>query len=73
VRPANLTEALRKGGNAPADLYRRVRGGIHPSNMPAPTGLTDAQLWDVVHFLGELPHPDRLPADVRLKVYPEGK
>jgi mono/diheme cytochrome c family protein len=73
VKPANLTEPLRKGGSSPADLYRRIRGGIQPANMPAPVGLTDAQVWDVVQFLSALPDPDRLPADVRARVYPGGK
>jgi mono/diheme cytochrome c family protein len=73
VRPANLIEPLRKGGSEPAPLYRRIRGGIHAANMPAPVGLSDAQVWDIVHFLRELPHPDRLPEDMRSKVYTEGK
>lgn len=71
VRPANLLEPKRKGGDDPATLFRRIRGGIAPSNMPAVVGLTDAQTWDVVHFLRTLPYPDRLPADVKAKVYGE--
>jgi mono/diheme cytochrome c family protein len=73
VRPANLTEPRRKGGETAADLYRRARCGIPPSNMPAPTGLTEVQAWDVVQFLLALPYPDRLPPDVKARVYSEGK
>jgi mono/diheme cytochrome c family protein len=73
VQPANLTEIKRKAGDSPADLYRRIRCGIPPSNMSVPTGLTDAQVWDVVHFIKALPYPDRLPEEVRGRVYPEGK
>ncbi|MBO0698757.1 MAG: c-type cytochrome, partial [Zavarzinella sp.] len=73
VRPANLTEPRRKGGDAPTDLYRRVRCGIPPSNMPIPSGLTDAQAWDLALFLRALPYPDRLPPDVRARVHPDGK
>jgi mono/diheme cytochrome c family protein len=73
VRPADLIDVKRKAGDAPIDLYRRVRCGINPANMPAPAGLGDAQSWDVVHFLRALPYPDRLPDDVRGRVYPDGK
>jgi mono/diheme cytochrome c family protein len=71
LKPADLTDVRRKGGDAAEQLYRRIRGGIPPSNMPAATGLTDAQTWDVAHFLRALPYPDRLPEDVRAKVYGE--
>jgi hypothetical protein len=40
--------------------------------MPAPAGLTDAQAWDLVQFLRALPDPDRLPPDVKSRVYPDG-
>jgi mono/diheme cytochrome c family protein len=71
IRPAELTEPKRKAGDDPATLFRRVRGGIAPSGMPAAVGLTDAQTWDVVHFLRALPYPDRMPPDVKAKVYGE--
>ncbi|HJZ90079.1 MAG TPA: cytochrome c [Gemmataceae bacterium] len=73
LKPANLTEVKRKGGDAPEHLYCRVRAGIGPSNMPAASTLTDPQVWDVVSFLRALPYPDRLPEDVRSRVYPEGR
>ena len=41
--------------------------------MSVPIGLSDAQVWDVVHFIKALPYPDRLPEDVRGRVYPEAK
>jgi mono/diheme cytochrome c family protein len=69
IKPGDLTDTRRKGGTAPESLYRRIRGGIGPSNMPAAIGLTESQTWDVVNFLRALPYPDRLPDDVRLKVY----
>lgn len=70
VRPADLTSGVYKGGNAPAELYHRVRGGIQPSGMPAHATLTDRQAWDLVHFVRALPYPRELPPDVRAKVYP---
>jgi mono/diheme cytochrome c family protein len=68
IKPAPLTDIRKKGGDAPEQLFRRIRGGIPGSNMPALT-LPDAQVWDLVHFLRALPYPDRLPDDVRGKVY----
>jgi mono/diheme cytochrome c family protein len=69
IKPAPLTEVRKKGGSEPEQLFRRVRGGIPPSNMPASPTLSDAQIWELVHFLRALPYPDRLPEDVRAKVY----
>jgi mono/diheme cytochrome c family protein len=69
IKPAPLTEVRKKGGDDLEQLYCRIRGGIPPSNMPAATGLTEAQTWDVVYFLRALPYPDRLPEDVRARVY----
>jgi mono/diheme cytochrome c family protein len=71
IRPADLTEPKRKAGDDPATLFQRIRGGIAASGMPAAVGLTDAQTWDVVHFLRALPYPDRLSPDVKAKVYGE--
>jgi len=73
VKPANLTDVKHKGGDSPADLYRRIRCGVNAANMPVPTGLTDAQTWDIVQFLRVLPYPDRLPDDVRVRVHPPGQ
>lgn len=70
VRPADLTAGGFKGGDDPAELYQRVRGGIQPSGMPAHPALTDAQVWDVVRFVKALPFQRELPPDVRGQVYP---
>ena len=72
VRPANLTEPSYKGGDRPIDIYRRVRCGIVPATMPAVPHLTEAQTWDLVHFVRALPYRVQLPPDVREKVYPPG-
>ena len=69
IKPAPLTEVSKKGGDAPDQLFRRIRGGIPPSNMPASPTLTDQQVWDLASFVRALPYPDRLPEDVRAKVY----
>lgn len=70
IRPGNLTEVKRKGGNDSIRLYHRVRGGILPSQMPAAIGLSDEQTWDLIRFLQALPFADRLPPDVKAAVYP---
>ena len=44
VKPGDLTDIRRKGGSEPEQFYRRIRGGIGPSNMPAVTGLSEAQI-----------------------------
>jgi mono/diheme cytochrome c family protein len=69
VKPGDLTDIRRKGGTAAEQLYRRIHGGIGPSNMPAAIALSEAQTWDVVNFLRALPYPDRLPDDVKSKIY----
>jgi mono/diheme cytochrome c family protein len=68
IKPAPLTDIPKKGGDAPEQVFRRIRGGIPPSNMPTAT-LTDQQVWDLVNFVRALPYPDRLPEDVRARVY----
>jgi mono/diheme cytochrome c family protein len=68
IKPAPLTEIQKKGGDAPEQLFRRIRGGIPPSNMPAATP-TDPQVRDLVNFVRALPYPDRLPEDGRARVY----
>ncbi len=68
-RPSDLTEGVYRGGKQPLDVYQRIHGGIAASGMPAATSLTEAQVWDLVHFVLALPVPSMLPAEVREKVY----
>ena len=70
VRPANLTDRDRKGGDSPEATYQRARGGIGPSGMPAHGSLSEREVWDLVRFVRSLPYPRELPPDVRQKVYP---
>jgi mono/diheme cytochrome c family protein len=66
-RPLDLTVGIYRGGRRPIDLYYRIMGGVPPSSMPQvgrqtpdeTTGLTSAQIWDVVNFLRLLPYPER--------------
>lgn len=71
ARVANLTERDFRGGGEPADLFKRIRGGIPTVGMPAQMMLTDAEVWDLVHFIRAVKVPTRLPEDVRRIIYPE--
>jgi mono/diheme cytochrome c family protein len=71
VRPNNLTMGVYRGGRRPIDLYWRLRGGIEPCAMPEMNKPDDEdKIWDLVNFVQALPYPERLPKDVRDKVYP---
>jgi mono/diheme cytochrome c family protein len=75
VQPTDLTRGVFKGGGRPDDLYRIIRDGVPGSGMPAarlPQSRGENGYWDLVHFVLALPAPERLPADVRAKVYPPG-
>jgi mono/diheme cytochrome c family protein len=56
VRPANLTNAVYRGGRRPIDLYWRIHSGINGSGMIR-FPLSDEEIWDVVHFVRALPYP----------------
>lgn len=55
----NLTLGAYRGGDSPAELYRRIVAGIEGTSMPAihlvaeknPAGLTVAEVWDVVRYV----------------------
>jgi len=51
-QPRDLTMGLFRGGDAPADLFRRIRFGIGGTIMPAAdASLTDDDVWDLVYFV----------------------
>lgn len=71
-RVRNLTDKDRLWAREPADFARQLKFGIHAANMPAaPAGLTEQDIADLVHFVRELPFPQRLPDDVRQQVNPK--
>jgi hypothetical protein len=58
----------------PIDLYYRVGGGINTCGMiRSADKLSTEQMDGILHFLEALPYPNMLPADVREKVYPDGR
>ncbi len=68
-RVADLTEGKYRWGGSAADIARRVRHGIPAANMPANPGLTVEEVRDLSGFVRALPVPDRLPDDVRSRIY----
>jgi mono/diheme cytochrome c family protein len=54
--PRNFTKSWQfKGGRNPKDIYTRMTTGILASGMPSfATTLTDAERWDVAHFVRSL-------------------
>jgi mono/diheme cytochrome c family protein len=60
LRPRNLRMGIYHGGRRPLDLYRRIRGGIPGTPMPAggegATAVLKAEdIWHVVDFIQSLP------------------
>jgi mono/diheme cytochrome c family protein len=59
VLPRNLRLGVFRGGSTPEDIYRRITHGIEGTPMPAVnlveqpsgTGLTTAEVWDLVNFV----------------------
>jgi mono/diheme cytochrome c family protein len=73
VQPTDLTRGAFQCGGRPDDLYRVIRDGVPGSGMPGarlPHSAEADGCWDLVHFVLALPAPERLPADVRARVYP---
>ena len=62
TRPRQLTTGVFRGGGDPQTLYRRLVAGIAGVPMPgvivteqaSATGLTSAQVWDLVHYVESL-------------------
>jgi mono/diheme cytochrome c family protein len=72
ARVTDLTAGEFRGGSTPDDLFKRVRLGVPAAGMPANPALSDAEVWDLVHFVRAASKPARLPTDVKAKVYPGG-
>ena len=73
--PRNLRQGVFRGGRRPLDIYRRIHAGINGTAMPgSKTNLTPEQIWDLVHFVRNLPYEPvsetgkkKLPANERLR------
>jgi mono/diheme cytochrome c family protein len=72
-RVTDLTQGEFRGGSSPEDLFRRVRLGVPAAGMPGTPGLTDAEVWDLVHFVRAAGKAAQLPANVRTKIYSGSK
>ncbi|MCG3134190.1 MAG: hypothetical protein HMLKMBBP_01477 [Planctomycetes bacterium] len=49
ILPRDFTRGSLRGGDAPEDVFRRLRTGIDGTPMPAYT-LSDQDTWDLVHY-----------------------
>lgn len=63
LRPRNLRLGIYRGGRRPLDIYRRVRGGIPGTPMPAggegaTAVLKPDDIWHVVDFVLSLPYEE---------------
>jgi mono/diheme cytochrome c family protein len=55
TKPANLVDAEWKHGSSDAEIFKNIREGIEPFNAMRPQkGLTDEEIWSVVHHLRAL-------------------
>ncbi|MCO8120313.1 c-type cytochrome [Stieleria sp. TO1_6] len=62
IHPRKLSDGVYRGGGDGDTLYRRIVGGIAGTPMPSQiiaqqataTGLSQAQVWDLVHYLHSL-------------------
>jgi mono/diheme cytochrome c family protein len=62
LKPRNLRTPLYRGGQSPADLYRRIALGIPGSGMPAfGQSLTPEQIWALVDYVRTLPYEGHAP------------
>jgi mono/diheme cytochrome c family protein len=64
IQPRDLRMGVYRGGSSPQDLYLRIVHGIEGTPMPAAprqpeisVGLSESDIWDLINFLLNLPHP----------------
>ena len=62
LKPRNLRLGMYRGGRRPIDIYARIEAGIKGTPMPAfGAKLTEQQKWDIVNYVLQLPHEERVP------------
>lgn len=55
TKPANLVDAVWKYGGTDAEIFKTIRTGIDPFTAMRPQrGMSDAEVWSVIHFLRDL-------------------
>lgn len=54
ISPRNLQKGVFRGGNRPADIYRRIANGIEGTPMPSAPTLNSDEIWALVAFVREL-------------------
>ncbi len=59
--PRDFTTGVFRGGGTDADLYYRFTVGMPGTPMPAFSQVSDAERWDLVHYVQSLRRPDAKP------------
>ena len=72
VRPRNLRIPVYRGGNAPADIYRRIANGIEGTPMPSSPSLTPEEVWAVVAYVQAMPYERLSGGDAAMSARPVG-
>ena len=55
TKPANLVDAEWKHGGTDAEIFKTIRQGIDPFDVMRPQrGLSDADIWSIIHYLRDL-------------------
>lgn len=78
-RPRDFTAGVYKWRSTPSgtlpldsDLFRTIRNGLYNTNMPAWTGLSDDQVWDVIAYVESFsPSFSREPRGKPIEIPPE--
>ncbi|HMO91366.1 MAG TPA: cytochrome c [Pirellulaceae bacterium] len=70
MKPRNLRLGVFRGGNRPADIYRRIANGIDGTPMPAASTLEPDEVWALVAYVLRL-KDDPLSSNHRLSTVGE--
>jgi len=54
IKARDITTGRLHGGDAPEDIFKRIRAGIPGTPMPAQPALSDNEIWQLVHFTRKL-------------------
>jgi mono/diheme cytochrome c family protein len=54
IKAWDLTTGHFPGGDAPEDIFKRIRVGIPGTPMPAQKALSDSEVWQLVHYVRAL-------------------
>jgi cytochrome c oxidase cbb3-type subunit 2 len=65
IVPRDFTTGVFRAGNAPSDLYLRIRTGLNGTPMPG-TSEPDDVVWGMVHYIMAMKTPGAIPITRRM-------